>query len=50
MYRFDRGRDISPIADTSADDSGSWCRAKVSWLISSHAAHLPIKIGGFLVH
>jgi hypothetical protein len=50
MYRLDRGRDVSPIADTAADDSDSRCRAGVNWLISSHAAHLPIKIGGFLVH
>jgi hypothetical protein len=50
MYRLDRGRDVSSIADAAADDSDSCCGAQVNWLISSHAAHLPIKIGGFLVH
>jgi hypothetical protein len=50
MYRPGRGCDVGSIADAAADDSDSCCRAQVNWLISSHAAHLPIKIGGLLVH
>jgi hypothetical protein len=37
------------IVGLAVDDGDSWRRVRMNWLISSHAAHQPVKIGDFLV-